>query len=106
MMPSDKAVAHRKEELRKLIDKKKSFVPIHELVGQVNRQLRGWQQYFSVGRPRRAYRAVNAFAVARLTKHLKRRSQRPFRPPKGMSFHRFLTQRMGLELMKPRTTPR
>lgn len=99
VMPSDQAVARRKEGLRELIDKENSFVPILELVRQVNRQHRGWKQYFSVGRPRRAYRAVNAFTVARLTKHLRRRSQRPFRPPEGMSYYGFLTQRLGLELL-------
>lgn len=97
-VPSEKAVAHRKEELRKLTDKEKCFVPVAELVGQVNRQLRGWKQYFSYGYPRRAHRAVNAFTVARLTQHLKRRSQRPCRPPKGMSYYGFLTCRLGLDL--------
>jgi RNA-directed DNA polymerase len=98
-MPSEKAVAHRKQELRELIDKKNSFVPIITLVEQVNRQHRGWKQYFSFGRPRRAYRAINAYTVARLTKHLRRRSQRPFRPPNGMTYYSFLTQRMGLGLL-------
>jgi RNA-directed DNA polymerase len=99
VIPSDKAVAHRRDELRKLINKRRTFVPIVELVEQVNRQNRGWKQYFSLGRPRRAYRTINAFAMVRLTRHLKRRSQRPFRPPKGMSYYRFLTRRMGLELL-------
>lgn len=99
VMPSHQAVARRKEGLRELIDTTHSFVPIVELVRQVNRQHRGWKQYFSVGRPRRAYRAVNAFMVARLTKHLRRRSQRPFRPPEGMSYYGFLTRRLGLELL-------
>lgn len=98
-VPSEKAVAHRKAAMRKLVGKKQCFVPVTELVGQVNRQLRGWGQYFSYGHPRRAHRAVNAFVVGRLTKHLKRRSQRPCRPPAGMSYHSFLTQRLGLRLL-------
>jgi RNA-directed DNA polymerase len=98
-VPSAKAVAHRREELRKLTDKEKCFVPVVELVEQVNRQLRGWKQYFSYGHPRRAHRAVNAFVVGRLTKHLKRRSQRPCRPPEGMAYYSFLIQRLGLKLL-------
>jgi RNA-directed DNA polymerase len=97
--PSRKAVEHRKEELRKLIDKQNGFVPIKELVEQVNQQLRGWKQYFQHGRPRGAFRVVNTYTMARLTRHLKRRSQRPCRPPAGMSYHTFLTQRLGLELL-------
>jgi RNA-directed DNA polymerase len=106
-VPSAKAMAHRKEELRKLTGKEKVFVPIDELVGQVNRQLRGWKQYFSYGRPSRAHRVINAYVVEQLTKHLRRRSQRPFRPPAGMSYYRVLTQRYGLTLSyDPRATPR
>lgn len=96
--PSDRAVAYRKEELRRLIGPKRSFVPIPDIVGQVNRQLRGWKQYFSYGHPGQAHRNINAFVVARFTKHLRRRSQRPLRPPEGHTYYRFLTQRLGLQL--------
>jgi RNA-directed DNA polymerase len=99
VVPSEKAVTRRKEALRELIHKKKCFVPIAQLVVQVNRQHRGWKEYFSYGRPRRAYREINAFVVERLTKHLHRRSQRPSRPPAGMSYYSFLTQRLGLQLL-------
>ena len=33
---------------------------------------------------------MNGFIRHRLTRHLKRRSQRPFRPPEGRTFHRQL----------------
>lgn len=96
--PSDKAVAYRKEELRKLTGPERSFVPIPVLVRQVNRQLRGWKQYFSYGHSSAAHREINAFVIARLTKHLQRRSQRPFRPPEGYTYYRVLTQKFGLQL--------
>jgi RNA-directed DNA polymerase len=99
-VPSDKAVARRKERLRELTGPKQCFVPIRELVEQVNQELRGWGEYFSYGHPRRAYRKVNTFALGRLTRHLKRRSQRACRPPKGMSYYGFLTRRLGLKLLK------
>jgi RNA-directed DNA polymerase len=98
-VPSEKALVHRKEELRKLLGKEKAFVPVQVLVGQANRQLRGWKQYFSYGRPRGAYRTINVFVIARMTKHLKRRSQRPCRPPAGMTYYGFITQRLGLRLL-------
>jgi RNA-directed DNA polymerase len=97
--PSDKAVAHRRERIREQVGPKQCFVPIGDLVQQVNESLRGWENYFSYGYPRRAHRKVNAFVVMRLTKHLKRRSQRACRPPAGMTYYGFLTQRLGLELL-------
>lgn len=97
--PSDKAVARRRERTRELVGKKQCFMPLDELVGEVNQSLRGWKNYFSYGYPRRAYRKVNTFVVARLTKHLRRRSQRACRPPAGMTYYGFLTQRLGLKLL-------
>jgi RNA-directed DNA polymerase len=97
--PSAKAIAHRKSELRKVTDHRRCFVPLADLVQTVNRQLRGWQQYYSFGFNRWAYRAVNKHAVDRLTIHLHRRSQRACRPPAGMTYYQFLTRRMGLELL-------
>lgn len=99
VFPSDKAVARRRERTRELVGRKQCFKPLDELVGEVNQSLKGWKNYFSYGYPRRAYRRVNTFVIARLTTHLRRRSQRACRPPAGMSYHGLLTQRLGLELL-------
>jgi RNA-directed DNA polymerase len=56
------------------------FVPIPALIAQVNQHLRGWSNYFGKGYPRQSFRRINAFVRERLIRHLKRRSQRPFRP--------------------------
>lgn len=98
-VPSAKSVARRKAKLRELTDARRCFVPARELVEMVNRQLRGWGAYFSFGHPRRAQRAVNAYAIERLTIHLKRRSQRACRPPAGVTYYRFLTRHFGLQLL-------
>ena len=98
-VPSDKALAHHKEELRKLTGPKQCYVPISDLVDEVNQKLRGWGEYFSYGYPRRAHRKINAFVIRRLTKHLGRRSQRACRPPAGMTYYGFLTKRLSLRLL-------
>ncbi|MBI4519607.1 MAG: group II intron reverse transcriptase/maturase [Gemmatimonadetes bacterium] len=99
VIPSAKSVARRRSKLRELTDSRRCHVPIAELVETVNHQLRGWANYFSFGYPRLAYRALNAYAMDRLTLHLKRRSQRACRPPAGMTYHQFLTRRLGLVLL-------
>ncbi|MDP9179952.1 MAG: hypothetical protein M3O61_19970, partial [Gemmatimonadota bacterium] len=98
-VPSVKAVAREREEMRAMIGARQSHVPMPALIARVNRQLRGWGQYYSIGHPRRAHRDMNAFVVARLTKHLRRRSQRACRPPAGMSYYSFLTGRLSLDLL-------
>jgi RNA-directed DNA polymerase len=97
--PSAKALAHRKRKLHECTSSKQCFVPLPELVRTINAQLRGWGNYFSFGFPRWAHRSVNVYTLNRLIIHLKRRSQRPCRPPAGMSYYSFLTRRMGLKLL-------
>jgi RNA-directed DNA polymerase len=98
-VPSNKAMAHHKEQMRKRIGPKQCYVPISELVDEVNQRLRGWGEYFSYGYPRRAHREINVFVTKRMTKHLRRRSQRACRPPAGMTYYGFLTKRLGLKLL-------
>ena len=98
-VPSATAVACHREELRELIGARRCFVPLPLLIQQVNRVLQGWGQYFRYGHPRPARRALNTFVIVRLMRHLRRRSQRPYRPPVGMSAYTFLTKRMGLQLL-------
>jgi len=92
---SDKSVAREREKLRELTARRRNCMPIPRMISEVNRQLTGWGNYFSYGYPRKAFRKVNSFLELRLIAHLKRRSQRPFRTPKGRSVHEHL-QKLGL----------
>ena len=85
--PSRRALKAERDRLRGMVNWHRSFVPITLLIKEVNRQLGGWSNYFSFGYPRAAKRAMNSYVRQRLTKHLRRRSQRPFRPPKGRSYY-------------------
>jgi RNA-directed DNA polymerase len=98
-VPSRTAMMKHRNELRDLIDKKRAFVPLPALVKQINQYRRGWAAYFRFGHPRGAYRVSNAFTITRLGKHLERRSQRPCRPPAGLTTYQFLTRRLGLVLL-------
>lgn len=93
--PSRKALSSERQVLREKISHKQSFVPIPRLIESVNRHLSGWALYFSFGYSREGKRAINQYVRARLTRHLRRRSQRPFRPPKGRSFYKHLKE-LGL----------
>jgi RNA-directed DNA polymerase len=95
--PSSKAVSRLREKLRKLL-KSNPVTPIPTLIARVNRMTRGWTQYFSAGYPRAAFRDVNFYLVESLTRHLRRRSQRPFRPPKDQSYYEHLLG-LGLQLL-------
>lgn len=95
MFPSKKAMEREREALREMIGPEVCFKPIPALIQEVNRQLIGWRNYFGQGYPRQAFRDLNYFVRSRLIRHLKRRSQRPFRPPKGVTWYAQF-ERLGL----------
>jgi RNA-directed DNA polymerase len=95
-MPSRKACARQRAKLRALFSHRHSFVPVDELIRRANRQLQGWAGYFGQGYPRQAFRNMNHYTRERLVKHLKRRSQRPYRPPVGVSWYTHVYQNLGL----------
>lgn len=80
---SPKALARLRDAIRESTGPQWCFMPIPDMVVQVTRQVRGWLNYFSVGHPSRVKRKVVQFTEWRLVRHLHRRSQRPFKPPKG-----------------------
>jgi RNA-directed DNA polymerase len=93
--PSKKSLKRERERLRQLTGREMCFLPVPEMVVRLNRQLTGWANYFSYGYPRGANRIINRYVRERLAGHLKRRSQRPFRPPAGISMYGHL-QKLGL----------
>lgn len=95
MFPSEKTMKRERATLREMTGPSMCFKPTRELIAEINLHLRGWSQYFSQGYPRHAFRRINFYVRKRLIRHLKRRSQRPYRPPKGVTWYQQL-QRLGL----------
>jgi RNA-directed DNA polymerase len=79
LCPSKKSLRRERDKLREMTGPGQCFKPIPLLIAQVNEHLRGWCTYFGRGYPRDAFRRIDRFARERLERHLKRRSQRPFR---------------------------
>ncbi len=90
MAPSKKSVAKERNALKELTSKKYNWMPIPELIGEINSQVTGWAAYFRKGYPRKAMRDINYFLRGALLQHLKKRSQRRYRPTKGVSMYKHL----------------
>jgi len=95
LFPSDKALARERARLRDMTGPRMCFKPLPVLMEELNEHLRGWKNYFGQGYPRHAFRTINAYVRERLYCHLSRRSQRPWRPPHGITFYAQFA-RMGL----------
>lgn len=94
--PSKKAVAKARESIRELTASHWGCLPIAAIVKRLNDYLRGWATYFGRGHPRQVFRDIDAFVQLRLLKFLKRRSQRPFKPPKDKSWYTFVYKDLGV----------
>ena len=96
--PSKKALAREREKLRQMTSKTHGGKPIPDLIAELNRHLQGWANYFRFGYPRGAFDQINRHVLLRLGQHLRRRSQRPFRLPQGVTAYAHY-KRLGLRYL-------
>jgi len=96
--PSKKALQREREKLRQMTSKAQGWKPIPVLIGELNRHLQGWANYFCFGYPRDAFDQINRHVLLRLGQHLRRRSQRPFQPPQGVTAYAHY-KRLGLRYL-------
>ena len=93
IFPSRKSMQREREKLRELTSPKMCFKPIPALIRELNTHLAGWANYFNYGYPRKSFREINWFVLRRVARHMRRRSQRRYRPPQGVTFYRHLRQK-------------
>ena len=90
--PSGKSLEREQVKLKELTSGRRSYWPIPMLIQELNQHLRGWANYFRFGYPSAAFARINHYVQVRLWQHLKRRSQRPYRIPKGVSAYQHYQQ--------------
>jgi RNA-directed DNA polymerase len=90
--PSAKSLQRERVKRKAMTSGRHSYWPMPMLIGELNQHLRGWANYFRFGYPSQAFARINQYVQVRLGQHLKRRSQRPFRRPSGISAYQHYQQ--------------
>jgi RNA-directed DNA polymerase len=93
---SAKSLQRVRSKVHALTSSRNSWKPIANVVGELNALLVGWWAYFSHFQRHKTRSRVNVYVYRRMVQHLKRRSQRPLRPPKDMTWYAFLHERLGV----------
>src|SRR3974377_1788717 len=84
LRPSKKSIQRMVETVHELTVRARTWQETTELVGMLNRTLRGWANYFSVGTVTPAYRALDNYAAARFSRRF--RVKQKTRRSKGASY--------------------
>src|SRR3954468_548636 len=94
--PSRKKIDRLCREISELTERRKAGQGVEVLIGQINRKLRGWSNYFRIGTVSKAYRSINSHTRHRVRQWLCVKFKEPGQGKRRFS-DVYLHQKLGLD---------
>ena len=94
LTPSKKSEARIRGRI-KLLTERGGYMPLPQVVGNLNTALLSWGSYFARGNPSRVFRRIDEYVLMRTYRLVRRKSQRRMTIPAGLS-HNSWMYRLGL----------
>lgn len=96
MEPSAKSQQRYRDRIKELTGSHRNWLPVEELIADINRFQRGWREYFKHGYPACVFGKLSYYTSERVIRHLRRRSQRSYRLDPDQSYYSQL-KKLGLQ---------
>jgi Group II intron, maturase-specific domain/Reverse transcriptase (RNA-dependent DNA polymerase) len=77
--PSREAMQRAGDRIRELTDRKRTLLPVEEVVRDLNNFLRGWANYYRYGNSRLHFTKIRTYALERMVLFMAKRYDRPSR---------------------------
>jgi Group II intron, maturase-specific domain. len=71
--PSKRSIQRVRDRVKQSTDRRRTVIPLADVVNEVNRTLRGWSGYFHYRNCSRVFSGVKMHAEQRMRTHLRRR---------------------------------
>ena len=97
--PSRKSVKRVCREIHEITHSRNCLLPVEKVIGRINKMVKGWEAFYSVGYPSKAFRRVNHYMLRRMARFLNRKSQRYYRLKFADTYYGELNH-MGLYWLK------
>jgi RNA-directed DNA polymerase len=95
---SEDAIRKEKEKISEMTNKKNCYKQLSTVIKELNRQMRGWCEYFRLGYPSDTFSKINFHTSRRLIQFVKRKSQKGHRLPKTKTYYEYFED-LGLKQM-------
>jgi RNA-directed DNA polymerase len=96
LRPSAKTMQRFRQRIREIVSPRNYCLSPPRLAAKINDYLRGWRAYFAHAHRGKIFTNADHFLATRLISHFRRKSQRPLKPPTGVTWYYYIRKTLKI----------